>query len=86
MVAFGLLRRDIGMAFLPDVYAEPLVAAGELVRLLPEHAGPEIEIYLAFPPRRSSVPAVRLFIDLMVEECEQAMRTGAQGPALANER
>lgn len=85
MVAFGLLRRNVGMAFMPDVYAEPLVASGELVRLLPGHAGPAIEIYLSFPPRRSSVPAVRRFIDLMVEECERLAVSGVQGPALANE-
>lgn len=85
MVAFGLLRRDVGMAFLPDVYAEPLVVSGELVRLLPDHAGPPIEIYLSFPQRRSSVPAVRLFIDLIVEECERIRVAGMRGPALANE-
>ena len=85
MVAFGLLRRHLGIAFLPDIYAEPLVEAGELARLLPAHAGPAIEVYLSFPPRRSSVPAVRLFIDLMVAECERLAVSGTKGPALAHE-
>ena len=85
MIAFALLRRDVGTAFLPDVYAEPLVAAGELRRLLPGHAGPAIEIYVCFPPRRSSVPAVRLFIDLVVAECERIRGAGTAGSGLAHE-
>ncbi len=85
MVSFALMRNDVGMAFLPDVYAEGLVAAGELVRLLPSFSGPPIEIFLAFPPRRSNVPAVRLFIDPMVERCERLRAEGVSGPALANE-
>ena len=69
--ALELLRGGAGMSLLPDAYAEPFVASGELVRLLPDARGPEIDVHASFAPRRSAIPAVRLFIDLLVAECER---------------
>ena len=69
--ALELLRGGAGMSLLPDAYAEPFVASGELVRLLPDACGPEIDVHASFAPRRSAIPAVRLFIDLLVAECER---------------
>lgn len=66
-VALGILRSGHGVAFLPSLYGEPRVAAGDFVRALPAFEGPRIEIFASFPPRRASVPAVRVFIDLLTE-------------------
>jgi DNA-binding transcriptional LysR family regulator len=66
-VALGILRAGAGVAFLPSVYGEPRVKGGDFMRVLPEHEGPTVEVYASFPPRRASVPAVRAFIDLLVE-------------------
>ena len=66
-VALGILRAGRGVAFLPAIYGEPRVARGDLVRVLPDLEGPEVEVYATFPPKRASVPAVRAFIDLLVE-------------------
>ena len=41
------------------------------MRALPRHEGPVVEVYASFPPRRASVPAVRAFIDLLVEACRE---------------
>ncbi len=64
-VALGVLRTGAGVAFLPDVYGDVLVRSGELVRALPRWRGPDIEIYASLPPRRASVPAVRVFLDAL---------------------
>ncbi len=65
-VALGILSAGPGVAFLPQLYAEPLAQAGVLVRALPDFKGPPIEIYAALPPKRSSVPAVRAFLDMLI--------------------
>ena len=65
-VAFGVLSAGPGVAFLPQIYAEPLTKAGVLVRALPDFKGPDLEIYAALPPKRSSVPAVRAFLDMLI--------------------
>lgn len=66
-VALGILRSGHGVAFLPSLYGAPRVAAGDFVRALPRFEGPRIEIFACFPPRRARVPAVRVFIDLLIE-------------------
>lgn len=70
-VALGILGSGRGVAFLPAVFGDRKVKSGELARLLPEFSGPQIEIYATFPPKRASIPAVRAFLDLMVEMTDQ---------------
>lgn len=65
-VALGILSAGSGVAFLPQIYADPLAQAGVLVRALPDFKGPELEIYAVLPPKRSSVPAVRVFLDMLI--------------------
>ncbi|MCX2723039.1 LysR family transcriptional regulator [Roseibium salinum] len=77
-VALGILSAGPGVAFLPMLYAEPLARAGVLVRALPGYTGPEMELFAALPPKRSNVPAVRVFLDLLVRhvtEIEEAAST-----------
>lgn len=40
---------------------------GTLARALPGWRGQMLEIYLAMPPRRASVPAVRVLLDILRE-------------------
>lgn len=41
---------------------------GELVRLLPDHAGPSREMHLVYPASTAMRPALRAFIDAVTEE------------------
>ncbi|ESA33582.1 family transcriptional regulator [Leptolyngbya sp. Heron Island J] len=65
-VALSILSSGSGVACLPQIYAEPLAHAGILARALPAFSGPDIEIYAALPPKRSNVPAVRAFLDMLI--------------------
>lgn len=84
-VALGLLSAGAGVAFLPSIYGETHVAQGELVRVLPDLEGPEVEIYASFPPKRASVPAVRAFIDLLVEVTRGSEAAKGHSSAMAKE-
>lgn len=66
-VALGVLRSGAGVTLLPAAFGEPRVQRGELKGALPRFAGPGVEIFASFPPRRASVPAVRAFLDLLLE-------------------
>ena len=82
----GRVLLGAGMSLLPDAYAAPFVASGELARLLPGARGPEIDVHASFAPRRSAIPAVRLFIDLLVAECERVGARPERAPEGASRR
>ncbi len=67
-VAFGILSAGAGLAFLPSFTRGPAPGAPELVRVLPRFEGPSLEIFASLPPRRALVPAVRVFLDMLVEQ------------------
>jgi DNA-binding transcriptional LysR family regulator len=70
MVAMGVLQSGPGVACLPRVFGEPGVRDGTLARALPGWRGAPLEMYLAMPPRRASVPAVRVLLDILRERAE----------------
>ncbi|MCR9194433.1 MAG: LysR family transcriptional regulator [Hyphomonas sp.] len=70
-VALGVIRSGSGVAFLPATFGEPRVLSGDFVRALPGFAGPSIEIFASFPPRRASVPAVRAFLDTLLDVAKE---------------
>ncbi|MBE9640528.1 LysR family transcriptional regulator [Salipiger mangrovisoli] len=72
-VVLGILQGGSGVGLLPAVLGDLMVRAGLCVRALPRHAGPMIEGYACLPPRRASIPAVRVFIDLLAEFAWKAM-------------
>ncbi|MEM1292682.1 MAG: LysR substrate-binding domain-containing protein, partial [Cyanobacteria bacterium P01_H01_bin.162] len=76
-VALGILSAGPGVTFLPQIYAEPLAQAGVLVRALPGFTGPDLEIYAALPPKRSSVPAVRAFLDMLISHVAEMQRVSS---------
>lgn len=57
-----------GMAVLPDYAAEAEVAAGNLIRVLPEWTLREGNIHAVFPAARFRAPKVRAFIDILIEQ------------------
>lgn len=66
-IALGILRSGTGLAFLPALTSELRAGSGDLVRALPALEGPVLEVYASLPPRRARVPAVRAFLDMLVE-------------------
>jgi DNA-binding transcriptional LysR family regulator len=54
-----------GVAFLTDFSIGDDVAAGRLVRLLPDWSSPPAGIHAVFPSARYPVPKVRLFVDAL---------------------
>ncbi|WP_406676005.1 LysR substrate-binding domain-containing protein [Roseobacter weihaiensis] len=63
----GIIKPGQGVSFLPEIFAKPLEKSGDLVRVRPDLSGPDVEIFACFPPKRASVPAVRVFIDMLVD-------------------
>lgn len=64
------LRSGLGVAILPEVTCRDDLAAGRLVRILPDWSPADAEIYLAFPTRKGNSPAARALIDFFVENTE----------------
>lgn len=64
-VALGLIRSGAGITMLPAIFGEQQVERGDAVGVMPDLDMGMIEIFAVFPPRRSSIPAVRLFIEYL---------------------
>ncbi|MDQ1814055.1 LysR family transcriptional regulator [Massilia sp. CCM 9210] len=56
-----------GIAMLPTYLVNPVVASGELVRVLPQWRVPALTIYAIYPSRRQLSPAVRALLDFLVQ-------------------
>jgi len=78
-----MLRRfavgGLGIAVLPCYLVSAEIAAGQLVRLLPDRSLPSIGMNLAFTSRRNMAAKVRTFVDFMVEKFV-AFPDGVPGP------
>lgn len=57
----------VGATLLPDYMCRADLAAGRLVRLLPDWGPPRAIAHMVFPARRALVPAVRKLIDFLAE-------------------
>ncbi len=62
-----LASQNCGIALLPDTVANDYLLTGELVRVLPEWKAPHGIFHAVYPSRRGQLPAVRVFIDYLVE-------------------
>ena len=62
-----LASQNCGIALLPDTIACDYIKSGELVRVLPEWKAPHGIFHAVYPSRRGLLPAVRVFIDFLVE-------------------
>ncbi|KAF1027671.1 MAG: hypothetical protein GAK29_00482 [Acinetobacter bereziniae] len=67
MMLAKLASQNCGIALLPDTIANDFVASGELVRVLPDWKAPHGIFHAVYPSRRGLLPAVRVFIDYLVE-------------------
>jgi len=63
-----------GIALLPESVARDALARGDLVGVLPEWTLPQGIFHVVFPHRRGLLPAVRVFIDFLVETMPAASR------------
>jgi DNA-binding transcriptional LysR family regulator len=57
-----------GYAFLPRFLVRPDIAAGRLVRLLPDWEGPRKTMYFVYPSPQSATPRLRAFLDVLMAE------------------
>lgn len=85
-----LARQGVGITAVADHFAEPHVAAGELVPVLPDWDLPGAPVWAVFPGRRLMPARTRVFLDALAEEfvgprCEAQQRRVARmrGAALA---
>lgn len=67
MLLCQLARQNCGIALLPDSITADYIQTGELVRVLPEWKAPHGILHAVYPSRRGILPAVRVFIDYLVE-------------------
>ncbi|SAL46629.1 LysR family transcriptional regulator [Caballeronia peredens] len=54
-----------GIALVPSSYCDPHIASGELVRVLPEWASPEIFVHAVYPTRRFMPSRLKAFLDAL---------------------
>jgi DNA-binding transcriptional LysR family regulator len=57
----------LGLVMVPQFMLEPELAAGRLVRVLPDYEGPLLDMWAVYPSRRHLSAKVRLFVDNLVE-------------------
>lgn len=67
MMLADLASQNCGISLLPDNIVEDYVASGKLVKVLPEWKAPHGIFHAVYPSRRGLLPAVRVFIDYLVE-------------------
>ncbi|MEJ2898401.1 LysR substrate-binding domain-containing protein [Acinetobacter sp. NS-4] len=68
MMLAQLARQNCGIVLLPDTIVQDYVQSGELVRVLPDWKAPHGIFHAVYPSRRGLLPAVRVFIDYLVEQ------------------
>jgi len=66
-----LATQNCGIALLPDSIAQDFIKTGQLVTVLPEWTAPHGIFHAVYPSRRGLLPAVRVFIDYLVEQLTQ---------------
>ena len=67
MLLAQLTCQNCGIALLPDSIVEDYLKSGQLVRVLPEWSAAHGIFHAVYPSRRGQLPAVRVFIDYLVE-------------------
>lgn len=67
LMLMQLARQNSGIALLPDSIAADYIKSGELVQVLPEWKAPHGVLHAVYPTRQGMLPAVRVFIDYLVE-------------------
>lgn len=66
-----LASQNCGIPLLPDTAAEDFVKSGQLVQILPDWKAAHGIFHAVYPSRRGLLPAVRVFIDYLVEHLSE---------------
>lgn len=66
--ALHAIRADSGMALLPDILVDGLLADGTLVKVLPDWRAPDVPIHLVYTSRRVVTSAQRAFTEFVVSK------------------
>jgi DNA-binding transcriptional LysR family regulator len=74
MMLHQLVKQDCGIVLLPDNISSDSIQSGELVRVLPDWHAPHGIFHMVYPSRNGMLPAVKVFIDFMVEQFTQSNR------------
>ena len=64
-LTYHAVHAALGLAYLPDWLVSDDLAAGRLVRLLPDYQGPEITLFAVYTSRQYMLPKLRSFIDFL---------------------
>lgn len=67
-----LAAAGCGIALLPDNVVQHYIDRGELVKVLPDWKSAQGIFHMVYPSRRGLLPAVRVFIDYLVEHLPHA--------------
>lgn len=62
-----LVSQNCGIALLPDSFMQEYLDSGQVIKILPEWKAPHGTFHAVYASRRGLLPAVRLFIDYLVE-------------------
>lgn len=62
-----IAQQDCGIVLLPDSISADAIESGKLVRVLPEWHAPHGIFHMVYPSRIGILPAVKVFIDYLVE-------------------
>ncbi len=57
----------LGVGFLPPMLVHDDIAAGRLIRVLPDWSALSLPVYAAYPSRRHLAQKVRAFVNLLAE-------------------
>lgn len=73
----------LGIALLPQLIAEPIIAQGKLVRVLPTYrrASTDLGLQLVYTSRPPVPPAVAVFAEFLLEKLDKTMTGPSQSPA-----
>jgi DNA-binding transcriptional LysR family regulator len=79
------VQQGLGMSLQPAWMAAELVAAGTLLRVLPQHTGPSQHAHLLYAPRRHQPLRVRMLVEFLAERLAQlpGLQREDQAPAAA---
>lgn len=79
IIAIAVMSGGVGLGFFPALFANRLCQQYGLVPVLPELSSESLDMYVSFAERRSAVPAVRTFVDEIIEYTER-LKSGAELP------
>lgn len=65
-----MMRKNLGIARLPQAFCNDDLAAGTAKEVLPEYQSPLVEIHALYPSRRHLNAKVRLFLDHMMSSLD----------------